>query len=125
MQAKGQAPTSCSDYTIQHIEAVQVIQDISNSVPLVAGKPTWLRIYLGADGDPFGDRVFHPRVPVTVNVRTEDGVVTSFDFDIEGPRPGAVRHNQPRQDRRGRDGGMAGWRLSILVNTHVWTGPLL
>jgi hypothetical protein len=33
--------------TLQGIEVVQAIQDIANSVKLIAGKTTWVRVYLG------------------------------------------------------------------------------
>ena len=38
--------TGSADLTVQWIEVTQAIQDMSNSVPLVVGKPTWVRVYL-------------------------------------------------------------------------------
>ncbi len=35
--------------TVRAIEAVQSIQNAANEVPLIAGKPTWVRVYLQAD----------------------------------------------------------------------------
>jgi hypothetical protein len=36
--------------SISHIEVVQVTQDITNSVPLIAGKPTFVRVYVDCTG---------------------------------------------------------------------------
>jgi len=38
--------TGQADFTVQWIEVTQAIQDMNNSVPLVVGKPTWVRVYL-------------------------------------------------------------------------------
>ena len=35
--------------TVSHIEVTQAIQDGSNSVPLIAGKPTFVRVYVDCD----------------------------------------------------------------------------
>jgi hypothetical protein len=48
MYARGQGdiePVPRTDLTIAGVEVVQAIQDRDNSVPLVAGKPTVVRIY--------------------------------------------------------------------------------
>ncbi|HYO49315.1 MAG TPA: hypothetical protein VEW94_05640 [Chloroflexia bacterium] len=43
------------DLTVDHIEVVQVIQDVNNSIPLVANKKTVVRVFVvanGSDGSP-------------------------------------------------------------------------
>ncbi len=44
-------PTPTLTLAISHIEVTQATQDISNSVPLVAGKPTLVRVYLSCAPD--------------------------------------------------------------------------
>jgi hypothetical protein len=39
-------PTPTPEIAISHTEVTQVIQDETNSVPLIAGKPTFVRVYL-------------------------------------------------------------------------------
>ena len=36
--------------TVNHIELGQAIQNVNNDVPLIAGKPTWVRVYLDTSG---------------------------------------------------------------------------
>jgi hypothetical protein len=38
------------DLTVDHIEVVQVIQDVNNSIPLVAGKKSVVRVFVVANG---------------------------------------------------------------------------
>jgi hypothetical protein len=38
------------DLTVDHIEVVQVIQDVNNTIPLVAGKKTVVRVFVVANG---------------------------------------------------------------------------
>ena len=46
---KSQQQQPCPrDYTIEHIELIQVLQDNENLMPLVAGKSTFLRLVVGA-----------------------------------------------------------------------------
>jgi len=59
---------ACSiDLRITGFEVTQVIQDMSNSVPLVNGKPTWVRVYVDIG-----------RVPDNVTVNDVTGVLTGF-----------------------------------------------
>ena len=39
-------PTPTPEIAISHTEVTQIIQDETNSVPLIAGKPTFVRVYL-------------------------------------------------------------------------------
>ena len=39
-----------ADMVVQGIEVTQVIQDLNNTIPLVVGKPTIARVYVGAGG---------------------------------------------------------------------------
>jgi hypothetical protein len=44
------AATSHEPISLQGIEVTQAIQDMNNSVQLIAGKPTWVRVYLHKNG---------------------------------------------------------------------------
>lgn len=37
---------STDDLTIEHVEVTQALQTLSNTVPLVQGKPTWVRVHV-------------------------------------------------------------------------------
>jgi hypothetical protein len=40
-------PPNFDHVTLEGVEVTQAIQDLDNSVPLIAGKKTWVRVYLG------------------------------------------------------------------------------
>jgi hypothetical protein len=44
------AATSHEPISLQGMEVTQAIQDMNNSVTLIAGKPTWVRVYLNKNG---------------------------------------------------------------------------
>ena len=58
------------DYSVLHIDAIQVVQDHSNLIPLVANKRTIISILIAAKDLPKGDQ--GPRVPIDVTIRRCD-----------------------------------------------------
>ena len=95
--------TSCDpDYTVLPIEAVQILQDDDNSVPLVANKRTALRIYLAHD-DKAKPRPQFEFVPVDITLRHESPGKTierqAFGR-LAKPKPGPLF---PRRARRGTE----------------------
>jgi hypothetical protein len=84
----GQDFTAFPDVSISHIEVTQVTQDITNSVPLISDKPTFVRVYVDCTGctspeltgpnvtgilrgyGPNGELSGSPRMPVNSSITT-------------------------------------------------------
>ncbi len=89
------APGDDIDLSIDHTEIVQVIQNDANTVPLVAGKPTLLRVFVRQNGSTFpvdisGELVLHkdgqtsPPIQETLALRSDDDKA-SLDFYVGVP----------------------------------------
>jgi hypothetical protein len=72
---QAQLPTACAPppppnvdhVSLQGVEVVQAVQDMSGSVPLIAGKTTWVRVYLDKNN---GTR------PLTASLKAQRGTTT-------------------------------------------------
>lgn len=92
--------TSYSDAAVQvdGIEVTQAIQDMHQSVALVAGKRTWVRVYLSSPGAP------SLSVRGSLSVKNE---VTGTTAQVPSSSTTTTDSNQPLTDRR------AAWQKSL------------
>ncbi|MCP5112070.1 MAG: hypothetical protein GY953_14670, partial [bacterium] len=83
-----------ADFTIDHIEVVQVVQDAGNTVPLVAGKPANAHIFAKrstpGSSNPVPMRLFYNREGLPEFSQTNDGVFPSV---VDMPDRGKIRHS--------------------------------
>jgi len=66
-------PPTQASVGVAGIEVTQVIQDMNESVPLIAGKQTWVRVYLSASGTPS-----LLMVTGTIQVQSSNGAVVTL-----------------------------------------------
>lgn len=72
--------------SVDGIEVVQVVQDMAHSVPLVAGKPTWVRAYLSVPQGSLTVRALITAVDVATGQRTD---VLSSKVELSLPETGS------------------------------------
>ena len=97
LSPKAEDTTSCKpDYTVLPIEAVQLLQDDDNSVPLVANRSTALRIYLAHD-DEGKPRPDFETVPVDITLHHESsGEPIELGLPAK-PKPGPLFPRRARE----------------------------
>ena len=66
-------PPTQASVGVAGVEVTQVIQDMNESVPLIAGKQTWVRVYLSASGTPS-----LLTVTGTIQVQSSNGAVVTL-----------------------------------------------
>jgi len=98
-------PPQIAHLSLDGMEVTQAIQDMSNSVTLIAGKTTWVRVYLGTTGSA---RAVTARLEAT---RTGGGLAMFLSPAQDLCRPSRKGFGRPRSRPR-EPNREAAWRYS-------------